>query len=1448
MRRTWGWVAGVAAGIVVAAGVFASPNTVQAPSPKQLAITGTLFSAATDKPIPGAHVEVFRALDTEEARGRRAARDLSATPIAQATTGAGGAFSLTVPEGSRLLVVAEAKGHARSSLGRPIALPEDRDLGRFDLPKGRALSGKVVDASGKPVSGAMVMAYVERDPRRLGGGASFVRGMIAPGPAPFPSLATTGSDGQFAFESLPERAVTLRAIAPGMASALMKDVRFSSSVLLRLEEGHPVAGRVLAPDGKAAAVGAWVLAGDDGWDGAVKSEADGSFKMDHVRSGSVSLVASLPTPLAEPSPARSTWAPSAPLNVALPASSKTPPPVLRLRPGGIVRARLIDAESREPVTAAALYLDAPAETAPRPATTGKGGDAIFTGVPAGRIEMRADADGYLDEQIHPFSLVAGQTKEISLALHPAASLDGTVRDASGRPVAGATVSISGPPPMAISLPIPIYFPIGVDPVATDSQGRFALAPLPARAALKVSVASKDFAPWEMAGIKLRPGEKRAGMEVLLKDGETISGRVLDADGQPVAAASVVASHKPEGGPAGMVMRFGGSGSGRGGGSHGGRMGPQQGEDLPAVVTKKDGTFHVHGATAGIWSVDVEAEGFAPKSLGGLKLEETGGLDVGDVTLEPGAAVNGIVLGPNGEPVPYARCRVTKDFSVLADMKAAGDGTFGSRSLPTGETVSLAVDADGYASVEKPGLTTPIENLVISLTPASRVSGRVVDKETGKPVTDFSIAVSRSRGMGGGAMRMNMMVAGPETPFHTEDGTFLVEDVDPGKVSMAARAAGYRDATLSEVEVPEGKDLDGLTFSMEHAASVSGTITDASGRPIAGASVSKKENSGGGFGMRVAIGAGGATSDGDGRFVLDGLDRGPMTIEATHPDYESGTVDVDTTRDVENLKINLSRGGSLSGTVAHAEDGTPVDGATVTAAAVGGNPFTGSRSATTGPDGAFTIEALSSGRYTVRAEAAGLTSAEASNIIVDPGSPAQAIDLQMEGGVTLTGTITGVKESQLPDFTVRVLNGAFGKSAPVDSSGRFQVKGLAPGPMNLLASSGIFGGRSMTKTVEIPKGVSEFDTTIEFPKGNTVRGMVTRGGEPIAGATVIFRSEATRDSSTGSSDAAGQYSVEDLEPGDYDVDVLSFGSGASHSVKCKVDSDEDFDIDLPVRRITGRVIVAGSNKPIDGASISIEKSGESSPAAGSGPRIFFGQGSRTDATGTFRIEGIEDGSYTLTARRDGYALEKKSLDLVDGAEPGPVVIEMSPSEGFSFRATDTQSGIPMKSISVLAVRSGGAADPLATGAVSPQADFRGSLSADAGGTFHVDTLPPGTYDIVLGGQGIASENLRGVKVPSAATSVSMVDGGSVEIRLSAASGGTPGGAAARGVLLEETSRLVVRTNTFFTNPVFEVRPGETFTLRSVKPGRYIVRLVMPDGSTVERSAAVAAGATGTISLP
>jgi len=145
---------------------------------------------------------------------------------------------------------------------------------------------------------------------------------------------------------------------------------------------------------------------------------------------------------------------------------------------------------------------------------------------------------------------------------------------------------------------------------------------------------------------------------------------------------------------------------------------------------------------------------------------------------------------------------------------------------------------------------------------------------------------------------------------------------------------------------DGRDSGSIYFSeLVPTGSISGTVTDKSSKPIAGATVTLKVG---------GTTQGTTTSNASGGYIFDGLSAGTYTLDAGKSGYLNGTITVTLAagEDKTGQDIQLSPAtGNIAGTVKEA-GGSPIQGAQVTATA--GNV---TRSATTASNGSYSLTDL-----------------------------------------------------------------------------------------------------------------------------------------------------------------------------------------------------------------------------------------------------------------------------------------------------------------------------------------------------------------------------------------------------------------------------------------------------------------------------------------------------------
>jgi peroxiredoxin/uncharacterized GH25 family protein len=352
------------------------------------------------------------------------------------------------------------------------------------------------------------------------------------------------------------------------------------------------------------------------------------------------------------------------------------------------------------------------------------------------------------------------------------TLTGTVVDAEGKPLSGATVFIStAAPKVGAGVLCPSCYADCRKQTTSDTAGQFTIPSLDLELRFQILVVAKDHQPKFVD--KVDPAEKP--VKVTLKPrtgGETpdqrLAGRVVDPDGKPVAGAVV----NIRGVMRGESTRFGGN------------------KDIdPLAVTDERGEFVINGQTAfDAVGVDVVARGYAKGIFQSLA---TGG-KVHELQLAEGASLKG---------------RVLKDGKPLAGVEIGVSGTERRSEVYVGN-YSVATDAEGrFLFVNLPAKTSyQLYGLMKSLNSHGSIAARVVRMgnngdtfdtgelavkpgftvageirlKDGKPVpADTRVLLSREN-----AWDSQQTTAGPNEQFR-------FENVPAESVGLSTRIKGYQ---------------------------------------------------------------------------------------------------------------------------------------------------------------------------------------------------------------------------------------------------------------------------------------------------------------------------------------------------------------------------------------------------------------------------------------------------------------------------------------------------------------------------------------------------------------------------------------------------------------------------------------------------------------------------------
>jgi protocatechuate 3,4-dioxygenase beta subunit len=202
---------------------------------------------------------------------------------------------------------------------------------------------------------------------------------------------------------------------------------------------------------------------------------------------------------------------------------------------------------------------------------------------------------------------------------------------------------------------------------------------------------------------------------------------------------------------------------------------------------------------------------------------------------------------------------------------------------------------------------------------------------------------------------------PSSNVATTDanGNYTISGVTPGSHELWPSPYGHVFAEYTSVKVPSASSVVTTNFSELGSDTISGTLTDQYGAPVADAGISFS-------GPDEA----GAITDAAGHYAIEGLRDGSYSSYLAPNNYLSlqdfPGATLSASAPNATVDVPLTRGTTVSGKVL-SPDGAPVFGAEVRAKPTDPNVYTSGYDFT-GPDGSYQLTGLDASIYTVTAEA------------------------------------------------------------------------------------------------------------------------------------------------------------------------------------------------------------------------------------------------------------------------------------------------------------------------------------------------------------------------------------------------------------------------------------------------------------------------------------------------
>jgi RNA polymerase sigma-70 factor (ECF subfamily) len=637
---------------------------------------------------------------------------------------------------------------------------------------------------------------------------------------------------------------------------------------------------------------------------------------------------------------------------------------------------------------------------------------------------------------------------------------------------------------------------------------------------------------------------------------TLTGRVLDQQGQPVPGARVAALLETETG----------------------REAADQAYRLRAAavaLTAEGGWYRLGPLPPGTYALGATA----PRARAGVRTqlllmpdEQLGGIDI--QLGREGLAIHGRVLDAGSGPIPASRIQAVslpvegetpQLFEVLSDQ----DGAF-SFILPRANYTMVA-RAAGYASGIDSVTQVSSRSLEFRLSPAGQIRGRVVDPATGA-------------GQAGATVSAWPWTGSNDEPIEVAadaDGLFQIADLEPGQYRLSARAGASLGEAPEAVTVGVGPVERTIEIALERGAVVSGRATDARGQPLADVRLrlirQRTWNADASQYVR---------SSAEGHYRFAAVRPGPLTLLAESADHAPASRDLTiSSGDLDGIDVVLEDGASVTGLVVDAS-GAPVAGAVVWThvqqpdhAPIMKRSGLGSR---TDGSGRFRIRGLAAGTVRLNASHIDRGSAEPTSFPLTRG---QNKEVRLRLG--FSGSIEGVvrRDDGKPAAGVRVVaawqegNTFHAVHASAAADGSFRVAPLPAATVRLVAtprrSGDLVVGQGLANqgVFDLREGESRTGAVLVLPSASlAVRGRV-RGpdGSPLEGARISAAPEMgmgtgsewlllTGDRAEVRSDVDGRFALPELDPGLHTVTV-SYAGFPSKTLKAISAGTQDLQVQL-----------------------------------------------------------------------------------------------------------------------------------------------------------------------------------------------------------------------------------------------------------------------------------------------
>lgn len=827
-------------------------------------------------------------------------------------------------------------------------------------------------------------------------------------------------------------------------------------------------------------------------------------------------------------------------------------------------------------------------------------------------------------------------------------------------------------------------------------------------------AGSDTPLWQLVDRTPGPGEIIDLGDLVLQAMGTITGTVVDDAGEPLPGALVRAADLPgeilafapieRFDPAGaLIVRDGGKG-------HVFFMPPwveQRYRDLPipSTFTDADGAFTLKGVVPGTNVLVVTSLGFRGQVEPGVEVRAGETRDVGEIELDLGELIQGVVVDTTGAPVPGAQVLLAEGLGPIPvelagpPLTADGAGRFSRSGLSGRNVTGAARRTDGDAWTVFPQEFVSRE-LKLTLPATHTLTVRLVSNQ-GLAVERPRLRLVQRPDNAGQRETLEMATLGLVTDLEvsrrrrtTEDGRIVLPDLATGRYLLLAQSDGHAVAG-KEIDLESDREE---TLTLEVSRGILVRVVDGEETPVANAEVLAAP-SGSGEHLRHGPLPCGRTKA-DGTLFVTQVQSEEISITVRHPAYGSAQERVNVNQGEAVLVLQAP--GSLEGVLT---DGGQIPEPGKWMLAITGRGMGEVMPVFSVPDleGRFRVQGLQPGNYRINSfpaigglnsvggllgsmrssfelgqgtqESFEIRSGERTLVVMDASSrpPVTGPAANVSGLVLVDGYPgTGLRIGGW----AMVQNGGEGGDwrrfgAEVDATGRFDLGRVPAGTIRLSLTDpngarGLFTPESQdlwTESVQIVDN-EDRELRIELVTGSLVGTVLDVDGSPASGSRVTLRGAATQSALT---DERGRFTISTLSAGTYGVEARGARGGRAELAGIEVAASRTpTSIDIRLQRtftVRGQVEMAAFGETPQWVWMNVNSADDESRA-----RRRSSMGSQVSPAGLFTVDGLLPGRYTVTfflPGRGQWTIERpfeiRNADL-DDLMLRPIRRETAPSNG------------------------------------------------------------------------------------------------------------------------------------------------------------------------------------------